>query len=818
MIYAAVCLAGVVCSVLSAVVWFRRKNILEAAVIGIVEWFFAHIFASIGLFLIDRYTIFRAGFGAAVICAAALAAALYVRRSKPFRWKHYIQHDFSIKDMLIPIIVCILAVPFVSLKNEYFGMGQDQGVYQTQAIMFINGDTKRQKDFEEYYELDTDSEREFFKDTVSDRLGGYDIIEEDHPDTEYDRSQGDISGLIHGIPAYTALLAMWGKLFGISNMQGFETILYVCFIFIVFFICRNLRLKKTTSACACAAAAFSPVVIWSAKASLTEMLLALVPVVFLYFLTDDEEPQNKVLSIIPVFVFGCYHVSIYTMLPMFIMIYGGMYIFERRRGHAVCLILTALSYPASFFIMRHIQPHYTMNNYSPVFGGGINVDNITLVVSVASAVLIAAAVVFVVIVKKRTSERFSSVRFSRGAAASKGFLRLLRLMLILPCVLIVVLVVYHRDNVSHNTLVSFIGNAGLVLLPLGMIIAVARVKFFAEKTSRLVLFIMFFYCVLIYSAFLRREIQYYYYYDRYLVPFIAVAVIFAAAALDKNGAKLMIPVTAAGLLFVARYDLNLMANTDDSRVEWSVLEDLADHISENDCVVISDDYDQLLRLPLKSMTGARFFPEDPDDEGQIERLAKRYGRVSVLTKNVLDTDDYSAAYFNVIHSIEDDLNNTGKLIPFSKSFYKTDKEVRLYAYEKQRYYYLVSEDYASLSGVSDLETTFCWTDSGEAALKCSLSPDDYDITVELGCEVPLDKIGKDSMEVKLLLNGKEIGSDLVTDNNTEALLFSADKELVNNGENILGIECPLWEASVSNPDDSRTLGIPLKSVRFTSAS
>ena len=102
-------------------------------------------------------------------------------------------------------------------------------------------------------------------------------------------------------------------------------------------------------------------------------------------MTDEDYPDHKWLSVIPVAVFGCYHVSLYTMIPMFVMIYGGMYVFTRDRQYAVLMPVTILGYLASYFMMRQIQPFYTMNNYSPVFVGGIGVNNITVIVSALSA-------------------------------------------------------------------------------------------------------------------------------------------------------------------------------------------------------------------------------------------------------------------------------------------------------------------------------------------------------------------------------------------------------------------------------------------------
>ena len=821
MILSAVCLAGVVLSVLSTIIWFRKKSLAEAVVLGIVMWFFAHIFASMGLFVIDRYTILRAAAGAAVISGAVLAAVLLLGRGRSLKRKKLFGHEFSLKELLIPIIISLFAIPFVSQKNEFFGMGQDQGVYQTQAILFMNGDTKRQKTLDEYYDLTDEEEKAAFAYNAKHHLAGFDIQPEDYPETVYDRSRGPASGIIHGIPTYSALLAMWGSIFGMENMQGFETVLYVCLIFLMYFICCNLKLKKTTSACVCAVSALAPVVIWVAKASLTEMLLSLIPAVFLYFMTDEDAPEQRWLSVIPIAVFGCYHVSLYTMLPMFVIIYGGMYIFTRQRQFAVLIPTIIAGYLASFLMMRQIQPMYTMNNYSPLFVGGVTVFSITKVVIIASAAAFAAALAFVFIVKKRTDKKFSAAKFNRKAADSKAFRILMRAMLILPTAFIIVKACFSADSweyVNHLTLWGFLGCTGLILFPLGFIFAIANTKYFAERQQRLVLFIMFFYCILVYSAFLRYQIQHYYYYSRYLAPFIPVAVLFCASVLDHFGGKLMIPVAAAGLLYIAPFDAYLMYHKDDSRIEWSVLNDLTDYITDSDCVVISPRYTLHLWLPVRSMTGAKVIPEDTNDPKQIERLAERYGRVLVLTEQMLDEDEYSIMYSNKMHSIEDDLNHTGRIMPFSTYFLRYEDDIRVYSYDKYRFMYTAAGDYAKMSGVSALESYFCWTDSEEAQIECGLFPDDYDIKLELGCAMPLEELGTDKVEVTLLLNGKEIGTQAVTaENNGGVLSFSADEELVKDGENILTICCPLWSASVSNPVDNRELGFPFKSVRFSSA-
>lgn len=816
-----VCVVGIAASLLSSAVWLRRKNIAEAAVMGIILWFSLHIFGSMALFIIDKYTIFRAAGGAMILSLILLAAVVMVRRTKPFRRGELLKLDMSLKHALIPLIVSVISLPFVSVSNEFFGMGQDEGVYQTQAISFMTGNVKKQKDFDEYHLLETDEERAHFEYYVTNHLGGWDKAPEDYPETSYDRSVSPVSGIYHGIPTYSALLALCGTIFGMAHMSDFEMLLYVCMIFLVYFVCRNLKLRRSVSACACIAAAASPIVIWVAKASLTEMFLTLLPLCFMYFMTDDDDPQSKWLSIVPVAVFACYHVSIYTVVPLFFIIYAAMYLFTREKQYAVLMPVLLGGYLVSYFAMRHVQPFYTMNNYRSVFVAGINVFNITLVVTAAVIAGLVASLVYIFILRRKTPKSFDQQAFLRTVSASRGFTVLLRLMLILPVAYILIrgaMKFGSWSEFSHLALLGYIANGGVFLIVAGLIAGTVGVKEFSASLPRLVLLVMFFYCVLVYSAFLRFDIQYYYYYSRYLAPFMPVAVIYSAAALDRFGWRMICPVTAAGLVYVSRFDGYLMFHRDDTRMEWSVLEDLTDFISEDDCLVISGNYSNYMWLPLRDLTGAAVYPCNADDPQQFAKLSARHGRVLYLTGDVLDDEYFSLIYTNKVKHEEDDLTDTAEFVPLSETFLLTEDRVQLYSYDRYKFIYTAAGDYDMFTGVSALEGTFCWSSEEEVMLTCGLYPDDYSLTITPHVGLPLDSIDGAQVEVTVLLNGEEIGTQAInSDNNGQPLSFAVPEELIEDGSNLLEIRSPLWPASAVSPGDDRYLGIPIESVAFAPA-
>ena len=388
-LFTGVVLLGVVLAALTIGIWWKKTNVVEMLAFGVIYWLCAWVVTAMGFFVLDVFSLLPCAVGTVVLELAVGAAALIVRKKRDKTpWRELMTVSWDIRPYWLPILVCAGGFVLVAMKHELFGMGQDEGVYQTVAINFLNGVTDRQQDFPEYHTL-SEAQQETFRNSVHSYLVGYDIGSRAYPDTVYDLSVSPVSGIYHGIPTYASLLAMWGKLFGMAQMQDVQTVFYGCTIFLVFFLCRNLKLRRSSTALACAAAAASPVVIWVAKSALTEGFLSVLMVLFLYFLTDEEHPRRQWMSILPVVVFSCFHVSIYTILPLFVVLYGGMFWLTRRKSFAILMPLSVVIYCISFFAMRHVQPFYTMNNYSPLFGLGISqADLPTLIPAVCAGALV----------------------------------------------------------------------------------------------------------------------------------------------------------------------------------------------------------------------------------------------------------------------------------------------------------------------------------------------------------------------------------------------------------------------------------------------
>lgn len=826
-LFAGIILLDVVLAVLLIGVWWKKANLFALLVLGVACFFCVWTVAGMGLFVLDQFRLFRCACATGGLLLLTLAGAVLWRTkqdSTPLRQLVHISWD--IQGYWIPLTICLAGLVLVCVKHGFFGMGQDQGVYQTVAINFMNGLTDRQQDFAEYHTL-PESQQAQFRDYVYNRLYGYDIGSADYPETVYDLDVSPVSGIYHGIPTFASMLAMWGTLFGMSHMMHVQTVFYVLMICLTFLVCQNFQLRRSSCALACGLSAAAPAVIWVAKSSLTEMFLGVLLVLFLYFLTDQAHPQRQWLSILPVAVFGCYHVSIYTIVPLFVVLYGGMYWVTRRRCFAVLMPVTLAGYVVSFFAMRHVQPFYTMNNYSPLFGLGISQKDLPWLVPLAGGVGIVLCVAFCLILHRTVHRKYAHLDESKFLARVRdsrlGFI--LVEFLLVPLVLYIVLRCFIQEApltaLRGSSLFGFACCLGIVPMVAAWAVAVLRPSFFLEQTNRLVLLVTVFYLVEIYSAFLRPEVQHFYYYGRYLVPFLPVVALFTAVTLDRLRARVTLPALAVGLAVVAPYDRMLSMEQDDTRLSFDHIEEIAQKIDEDDCVIVSSDNTFTLFLPIRAMTGAAVYPPVDDIPTLAKQLDAQYDKIYYLDTGSFSEEvraEFEKVYENTVYTSQDyGTTWNATWLPLPVAYDHASYELCLYEYMGEQLTYTAAADAVDrFSGFGALENTFCWSESESALVRCALRSRDYTLTLQMGCMIDLKKLGMTQYPVTVLVNDEAVGTVTVdADNNGGTLSLDIPVSVLKEGQNIVTLRCALWDASQILAADTRQLGFPLASLTFT---
>lgn len=114
-------------------------------------------------------------------------------------WNRLCQVSWDIREYWIPLLVCAGGLVLVAVKHGFFGMGQDEGVYQTVAVNLMNGITDRQQDFAEYHQIPAE-QQETFAQSIFQQLAGYDTESAGHVSHGFDTSISPVSGIYHGIP------------------------------------------------------------------------------------------------------------------------------------------------------------------------------------------------------------------------------------------------------------------------------------------------------------------------------------------------------------------------------------------------------------------------------------------------------------------------------------------------------------------------------------------------------------------------------------------------------------------------------------------
>ena len=797
-----------------------KMNILKLTVFSLTGFFALFILISGIFFWIDKFSL---SYVLLFSLFVELIIFVYLTFIKNMKFKN-IKIHFELKSVIIPIIIAIVIIPFTITKFGFFGMGQDQGVYQTEAINIINDISGTQYDFNEFNTISDEADREtYLKTTLG--LFGFDNYDYEFPNTSKEKELSDVSGIIHGVPTYSAILALWGKIFGIENMMGIQTLFFILALFMLFFICQNFNFKKITSSVILTIFAFSPVVLWVSKSSLTEMFTCVLLLTFIYFMTFKDNTRYIWLSSFAVLTFSFFHVSIYTFMPMFVILYVVMYLITKNRVYIYSMMISTAAYMIGFLMTSSISPFYIFNNYKPVyFGNLINKFNLTLIIIFVCIFIFIFGFISIFLFNKIN---INENKIIENLNSKKIFSVIISVLIILPCLYLFIKSILARLNFTQWETLSisgFVYACGFFPILLAFVFSVLKPKIILESKENIAVFIMFFYCVLFYSSFLRQTVEHYYYYGRYLVPLIPIALIFMGIILDRLNYKIVISAGMAGiLLFFIRYDFVIMTQPDDTNMSYSTLSEITEPIDENDAVIIDPDMTYLLFFPIKSMTGADVYPVFDDLSAQEKNLSEKYDDVFYINDfNFLHgtSPEYKLLYRKSETVYYDDLLSTNRFIPYPVSFTSYDTIINVYKYLEPKTLYSFADEEPDFdsSGFSYPEMGYTWINSQNSEIVCTLHSDKYQLKITPGAPVPFELIGNDKLNAHIYLNDKLISEYTFTlENNTSPVLIDIPKEAVIEGRNYLKIETDLWSPSSFGSTDTRELGFSVSSIEFIPA-
>lgn len=716
---------------------------------------------------------------------------------------------------LIPILISFFMVFLVSEKFEFFGMGQDQGVYQTKTIELLNGDTKKQKDFKEYSKINDAAEQQEYSEKITNILLGFDRYDSRWTTLNEEDKMSEVSGIYHGIPTFPALMAVWATIFGFSNMQGIQTVFLILTIFFLFFILENLNVGRKNILSGMILFCLVPITIWISKSALTEMFLTVIMVAFIFSLIEKDK-KIWPLSLVAVAAFCFYHVSIYTILPVLVLSYWFFYYTSKKRQYIYYSIISVILYIIGFCFMASVSPQYTFNNYGSLYRVCpiINANNLVVAVLLVGGITIFIACIFPAIAQKN-----HIIRISEGVR-NWSF----RIVLVFSLISIFIIAwrltgKYYNilNGMRHVTLMAYCMLTGLMWPCFLFLIMLIKPTIFLRNKNQQFVVLLFLYCVVFHSIALRSDMPHYYYYSRYVLPFIPIIIILGCLALEGINWRIKYIVPILSILILLPFDRVLFTGLDDTRMKWNILEDITEIIETPSAVIIEDVYMTTLFIPVKEITGADVYPSSSYMKKQESELQEAYNKVYYIGEKArLDEKYHAIVYKNRFYESQD-IGLNGKLLPFPTEFTKQSRNIMVYELGSERKTYSFENADFEYTGFDAIEGTFAWMNQETASIRCNLKKGNYKLEIHLGTGIPLTRLNKTELRGELLVNGKSIAPIAINNETNEVVDVYISGETLSEGWNLISIRTELWSPNDYGDNDMRKLGIPVKALIFNSA-
>ena len=804
--------AGIILIFLICVRLLDSRDALKCGVISVFSFFCLYVTVSGILFGLDMFSMEKA---LALITVSEGIILTGIRRRKVQK------QGFDVREYFFPVILVICMLPFVWNKFGFYGMGQDEGVYQTQAIAFMNGNYGNQKELSEYETLD-EAGREDYRQFVDSKLVGFYVYDASLPSLPEEERLSGVSGFYHGIPTFSAVLALWGKIFGMKHMADIQTVFFVCGIFLLYFTCGNLRFHKYVKYAVTLLYTCSPILIWTAKSSLTEIFLTCIMAGFLYFITGSGSGAEIGYACLTIVTFSFYHLTIYTVIPVFLLVFWGMFLHTGKKGYIHAAIVSLVTFGISMIGIAKIAATYSyVYNFWPLYRIAGFINQKTVVPVLVSASCLGIIVSVLVLAFGNRAARL----IPRLGMAGKFCVRLFIASFF-------VIQVYRISRFTENgygtiwealrnsTFSGFAIYGGGVLFFLVFAYVFCRPAVCRKNAQTAVLSGMFAYCVMFYAGFLRTDILYHYYYGRYLAPFICVAVLVAGIMLNEwntmPGRWGMWILTAGYAAVCLRYDLVLAGNNDDTRMSWEIMEDVAGVISENDVVYMDYDLGMLLYLPIREMANVPVYPVRTHELMEKAFLTETGGgNIYFISELYQYLPECDIVYGNWYETSEDQNRYRGGILPLPRQMEKENRSIAVYRILKAKERYCLADKDIMLGGYYSLESNFRWTDPQKNTLRCILHKSDYTVRIEQGSLLPLAGLGREEYEVNLMVNDRFADSYVITEDNIGSdLVFKVSGEMLEEGINHISLISEPWSPQEFGSPDSRILGIAVGQILF----
>ncbi len=778
-----------------------NKDIYSSVIYSICYYF-------ILFFIIGDLTLFVGCFslnlcsGLSIIISLCISLIVFY---KHYKAKKTIETDISFAELKNNAPFIILSILLIICLNGHFGfygMGQDEGVYQTEAINLSNGINTWKQYIEEWNGIEDASYKSLYEENVQ-SLQGFDCKSSQIEEVGVNYDYNSLYGYWHGTPSFSILLSYSINMFGIENMMLLQYIIYFCLVnlFIIFINKRDYsKISKVLFICLFG---LCPEVMWVTKSALTETFMAVMVVLFIIDVLD-----NRITSIIPVIGINMYHLTCLTLLPLFLFIYSYKYLEKKRNVYIFLSFISGIVYLLSYFLFVSLNPRYTIMNYNRgIVKQKVPVEYMYLVPIVITAISILYNIIIIFLRSKIKLDYIKKFVFVFSKIIFSALM-----MKILVGVLI------HRNiNYSNFVLLSYVCFAFMTGL---FMFIVLNAKLLSGKydsnNNTVMMLVIYGWGIGIFSLLVRYTTNSYYYYARYLMPYIAIIFI-AYVMLVKYKKVFTEIVLTLSLMFIIPYSLFVSSMEDDTKIDLKSLNNIltACKSSVEENVLLDDNYLDILYFPLKAM-GKNVYIIDES----VENTEKILG----LDNYLVVTNNYLDEYSDYLLHIEDTYWEEESRTKISTINGMPLETVR-YDYNIYIYDYIgvsdriMATDELFLDGWGNPDSQGNrWMLGDEAHIGCYLNQEETYACITFGGKIPLNELNRDNIAFEIYVNGYKCSTQVVTEDNNSKFIFEIPIDIQEKGYNDLEIrtdEC--WSPYDLGSNDESLYGISVNCIDFISA-
>lgn len=478
--------------------------------------------------------------------------------------KRKLSIGFNWKEYLPLAIILLLSAFLVQEKAGIYGTGQDQGLYQIRAMMYLGGYNDNVIDFPEYYFVENNWEKSQYLLELEDMVGFYLLKNDGH------EFANDVNGVLHGIATFPALLGLWGKIFGLVSMPGILTVFYLLYLANLWLICDNMKFKTWVKTVVTTFLAVSPIVVWSAKQTLTEIALAMMIALFFMLLTEKSDKKVAFWSFLPLLAICYYHVVVTVLIPLFVILYVVAYLQTKSKGYLGALLLSMIGYATGFSMMLDSARHYTLKNFAQLFGKTgnlLNEENVELVIWVAAiSVMVLSVVLFRLCERKRKGKQETGQKLVKTMNPVVKWGLNAGTIFVIAFMINKAIVVAGQDLwIMKLSILGYLFLSGFVMLPMAFLGVLRKSGKASKEPQILLMSLSFLYVVFLYCGILWVNIYYYYYYARYLTPFIFLVLVVAGLLLNdfNKPTAIVTTVVGAGIVYLMLQQSSLLYEAKD---------------------------------------------------------------------------------------------------------------------------------------------------------------------------------------------------------------------------------------------------------------